>query len=136
NIGCPSDRVQSGKFGACLMREPTLVGELVAAAKSVVHIPVTVKCRLGVDEQDADIALGALAEAVVAAGADALWVHARKAWLAGLSPKENRELPPLEYGKVVALKQRFPGTFIGINGGIGSLDQARELLACLDGVMV
>src|ERR1041385_1931425 len=136
NVGCPSDRVQSGKFGACLMREPALVGDLVAAAKSAATIPVTVKCRLGVDEQDPDAALGAVAEAVVAAGADAIWVHARKAWLSGLSPKENREIPPLDYCKVFALKARFPDTFVGINGGIGTLEQAEQLLDAVDGVMI
>ncbi len=136
NIGCPSDRVQSGTFGACLMREPVLVGELVAAAKAAVDVPVTVKCRLGVDEQDPEAALDALAEAVVAVGVDGIWVHARKAWLAGLSPKENREVPPLDHGRVHRLKARFPGTFIGINGGIGSLDEAASHLAELDGVML
>jgi tRNA-dihydrouridine synthase A len=136
NVGCPSDRVQSGKFGACLMREPGLVGELVAAAKGAVAIPVTVKCRLGVDEQDPDSALGNLAEAVIAAGADAIWVHARKAWLSGLSPKENREVPPLDYGKVVALKARFHDVFVGINGGIWTLDQAAGLMGSVDGVMM
>jgi tRNA-dihydrouridine synthase A len=136
NVGCPSHRVQSGRFGACLMREPRLVGELVAAAKAAVVIPVTVKCRLGVDDQDPDAALGALAEAAIAAGCDALWVHARKAWLSGLSPKENREVPPLEYRRVVALKARFPETFIGINGGIAGLEQAAVLLGEVDGVML
>jgi tRNA-dihydrouridine synthase A len=136
NIGCPSDRVQSGRFGACLMREPALVGELVAAAKAAVRLPVTVKCRLGVDEQDPDEALGGLAQSVVSTGVDAIWVHARKAWLKGLSPKQNREVPPLDYGKVFALKQRHPGTFIGINGGIANLDQAEALLAEVDGVML
>jgi tRNA-dihydrouridine synthase A len=136
NVGCPSDRVQSGRFGACLMREPELVGDLVAAAKAAVALPVTVKCRLGVDEQDPDQALGRLAEAVVSAGTEAIWVHARKAWLAGLSPKQNREIPPLDYARVVALKQRFPATFIGVNGGIRALDEAAALLARVDGVML
>jgi tRNA-dihydrouridine synthase A len=136
NIGCPSDRVQSGRFGACLMREPGLIGELVAAAKAATALPVTVKCRLGVDEQDPDAALPAVAEAAVAAGADAIWVHARKALLSGLSPKENREVPPLQYGKVAALKQRFPATFIGINGGIRTLGEAEAMLAIADGVML
>jgi tRNA-dihydrouridine synthase A len=136
NIGCPSDRVQSGKFGACLMREPELVGELVAAAKTAVAIPVTVKCRLGVDEQDPDLALPALAGAAVGAGADAIWVHARKAWLSGLSPKQNREIPPLDYAKVIALKARFPDVFIGVNGGIANLDQAADRLQSVDGVMI
>jgi tRNA-dihydrouridine synthase A len=136
NVGCPSDRVQSGRFGACLMREPQLVAELVAAAKGTVTVPVTVKCRLGVDDQDPEIALGALAEAVITAGADGLWVHARKAWLGGLSPRQNRDIPPLDYGQVVALKARFPGVFIGINGGIAGLDQAAALLGQVDGVML
>jgi tRNA-dihydrouridine synthase A len=136
NVGCPSDRVQSGRFGACLMREPGLVAEMVAAAKAAVGIPVTVKCRLGVDDQEPAAALGTLAEAVIAAGTDAIWVHARKAWLSGLSPKENREVPPLDYGQVAALKRRHPATFIGVNGGIGSLDQAESLLADVDGVML
>ena len=108
NVGCPSDRVQSGTFGACLMRTPALVGECVAAMKQAVAIPVTVKCRIGVDEQDTEIALDELADAVFAAGVDALWVHARKAWLEGLSPKENRDIPPLDYGRVYRLKTKFP----------------------------
>ena len=136
NVGCPSDRVQSGTFGACLMRTPVLVGDCVVAIKAAVAIPVTVKCRLGVDEQDPELALDALAAAVIVAGADAIWVHARKAWLEGLSPKENREVPPLDYARVYRLKQRFPDTFIGINGGIASLDQAERHLAILDGVML
>ena len=136
NVGCPSDRVQSGTFGACLMRDPALVGELVAAIKAAVAVPVTVKCRLGVDEQDPETALDALADAVVAAGTDAIWVHARKAWLEGLSPRENRDVPPLDYGRVYRLKQRLPGVFVGINGGIGSLDEAEAHLAHVDGVML
>jgi tRNA-dihydrouridine synthase A len=136
NVGCPSDRVQSGTFGACLMRHPALVGRLVAAMKAAVAIPVTVKCRLGVDEQDPETALDALADAVIIAGADAIWVHARKAWLAGLSPKENRDVPPLDYGRVYRLKQRLPKTFVGINGGIGTLDQAADHLQHVDGVMI
>ena len=136
NVGCPSDRVQSGTFGACLMRSPELVGELVAGIKAAVSIPVTVKCRLGVDEQDPEAALDALADAVVAAGTDGIWVHARKAWLEGLSPRENREVPPLDYNRVYRLKQRLPATFIGINGGIGSLDAAEAHLAYVDGIML
>ncbi len=136
NVGCPSDRVQSGTFGACLMRTPALVGDVVAAMKAAVGVPVTVKCRIGVDEQDPEAALDALADAVTAAGADAIWVHARKAWLEGLSPKENRDVPPLDYGRVYRLKQRFPGTFVGINGGIGSLDEAADHLVHVDGVML
>jgi tRNA-dihydrouridine synthase A len=136
NVGCPSDRVQSGTFGACLMRTPELVADCVAAMKRAVRVPVTVKCRLGVDEQDTEAALDALADAVFAAGADALWVHARKAWLEGLSPKENRDVPPLDYGRVYRLKARLPGRFIGINGGVASLDEAQTHLAHVDGVML
>jgi tRNA-dihydrouridine synthase A len=135
NVGCPSDRVQSGTFGACLMRTPGLVGACVAAMKEAVGIPVTVKCRLGVDEQDIETALDALADAVFAAGADALWVHARKAWLEGLSPKENREIPPLDYGRVYRLKERCPDRFIGINGGIRTAEKAVGHLTHVDGVM-
>lgn len=136
NVGCPSDRVQSGTFGACLMRTPDRVGDLIAAMKARVSIPVTVKCRLGVDEQDTEEALDGLADAVVAAGADAIWVHARKAWLQGLDAKQNREIPPLDYARVYRLKQRLPGVFIGINGGIQSLDVAAEHLRHVDGVML
>ncbi len=136
NVGCPSDRVRSGTFGACLMRAPELVGEVVSAMKAVVAVPVTVKCRLGVDEQDPEAALDALADAVVAAGADAIWVHARKAWLNGLSPKENRDVPPLDYDRVYRLKRRLPKTFVGINGGIASLDEAERHLTEVDGVML
>jgi len=136
NVGCPSDRVQAATFGACLMRTPALVGECVAAIRSAVAVPVTVKCRIGVDDQDPEMALDTLAGAVVAAGAGAIWVHARKAWLEGLSPKENRDVPPLDYGRVYLLKQRLPGTFIGINGGITSVDAALAHLAHVDGVML
>ncbi len=136
NVGCPSDRVQSGTFGACLMREPALVADCVAAMKAIVDVPVTVKCRIGVDEQDEEVALDALADAVFAAGCDALWVHARKAWLKGLSPKENRDVPPLNYDRVYRLKQRFPERFIGINGGIASLAEGLAHRAHVDGVML
>ena len=136
NVGCPSDRVKSGTFGACLMRAPELVADCIAAIKAAVRVPVTVKCRLGVDEQDPETALDALATAVIAAGADAIWVHARKAWLEGLSPKENREVPPLDYDRVYRLKQRHPDMFIGINGGIPSLEAAEDHLALVDGVML
>jgi tRNA-dihydrouridine synthase A len=135
NVGCPSDRVQSGTFGACLMRTPELVGACVKAMKAAVSIPVTVKCRLGVDDQDPEAALDELADAVFAAGADNLWVHARKAWLEGLSPKENREIPPLDHGRVYRLKARCPGRFIGINGGIRTVAEAAEHLRHVDGVM-
>ncbi|MCZ8182038.1 MAG: tRNA dihydrouridine(20/20a) synthase DusA [Beijerinckiaceae bacterium] len=142
NCGCPSDRVQNGRFGACLMREPTLVAEGVAAMKAAVSVPVTVKCRIGVDDQDPEVALFTLARQVVAAGADALIVHARKAWLKGLSPRENRDIPPLDYAIVRRLKAEFPAVPIAINGGIASLDLAQALLAPseegpgLDGVML
>lgn len=136
NVGCPSDRVQSGTFGACLMKTPELVAECVAAMKGAVAIPVTVKCRIGVDHQDPEPALDTLAEQVFAAGTDALWVHARKAWLEGLSPKENREIPPLDYGRVYRLKQKYPNRFIGINGGIQTLDEAAAHLGHVDGAML
>jgi tRNA-dihydrouridine synthase A len=136
NVGCPSDRVKSGTFGACLMEKPDLVAECVSAMKQAVSIPVTVKCRLGVDDQDIETALDALADGVFAAGADALWVHARKAWLHGLSPKENREVPPLDYGRVHRLKARLPERFIGINGGLETMAEAAAQLELLDGVML
>jgi tRNA-dihydrouridine synthase A len=139
NVGCPSDRVQSGTFGACLMREPSVVAECVAAMKAAVSIPVTVKCRIGVDDQDPELALRDLVSRVTQAGADAVWVHARKAWLQGLSPKENRDIPPLDYDLVHRLKAENPSLFIGINGGLGSLNQAVEELntgTALDGVML
>lgn len=136
NVGCPSDRVQGGNFGACLMRDPELVARCVAAMKAEVAIPVTVKCRIGVDEQDPEVALDALADAVLAAGADALIVHARKAWLQGLSPKENRDIPPLDYDRVYRLKQRLPDVPVSINGGIASIDEALGHLAQVDGVML
>lgn len=136
NVGCPSDRVQSGTFGACLMKVPDLVADCVAAMKAAVKIPVTVKCRIGVDDQDPEPALDALAEGVFAAGADALWVHARKAWLEGLSPKENRDIPPLDYSRVYRLKARKPNQFIGINGGIQSIEEARAHLDHVDGAML
>jgi tRNA-dihydrouridine synthase A len=136
NVGCPSDRVQDGRFGACLMREPALVGDCVAAMKAAVSVPVTVKCRIGVDDQDPEEALNRLAERVVAAGTDALVVHARKAWLQGLSPKENRDVPPLDYGRVYRLKQAYPDLPIAINGGIRSLAEVKEHLAHVDGAML
>ena len=136
NCGCPSDRVQSGKFGACLMREPALVAEGVAAMKAATRIPVTVKCRIGVDEQEPAAALFSFAQAVKAAGADALVVHARKAWLEGLSPKDNRTVPPLDYGLVYALKAAHPDWPIALNGGVADLAAARAHLAHVDGVML
>ena len=135
NIGCPSERVQNGAFGACLMREPDLVGDCVAAMKARVKIPVTVKCRTGVDEQDPEAALGLLAGRVIAAGCDGLIVHARKAWLKGLSPRENRNRPPLDYGLVHALKRRFPNVPVVLNGGLAALAEMRAELDHVDGVM-
>ena len=136
NVGCPSDRVQEGRFGACLMREPGLVGDCVAAMKAAVSIPVTVKCRLGVDDQETGEALDAMADAVFAADADALVVHARKAWLQGLSPKENRDVPPLDYGRVHRLKAERPDRVIAINGGLRDLAEAGAQLDHVDGVML
>ena len=136
NVGCPSNRVQDGRFGACLMREPELVGEGVAAMKAAVRVPVTVKCRIGVDEQDPEEALDRMARSVVAAGADALVVHARKAWLQGLSPKENREVPPLDYERVYRLKAAFPNLPVAVNGGISSLAEAKGHFARVDGAML
>ncbi len=136
NVGCPSDRVQEGRFGACLMAEPRLVADGVAAMKAAAKIPVTVKCRLGIDEQDPEYSLFAFAEAVKASGADALIVHARKAWLKGLSPRENREVPPLDYSIVHRLKTAHPDLEIVLNGGIGDLKIAEQQLTHLDGVMM
>jgi tRNA-dihydrouridine synthase A len=136
NVGCPSDRVQDGRFGACLMAEPALVGECVAAMKAAVSVPVTVKCRIGVDDQDPEQALDVFARMIEEAGADALIVHARKAWLKGLSPKENRELPPLDYQRVYRLKAVHPHLPIVINGGIQTLEEASTHLLRVDGVMM
>ncbi|WP_294534891.1 tRNA dihydrouridine(20/20a) synthase DusA [uncultured Rhodoblastus sp.] len=136
NVGCPSDRVQNGAFGACLMREPLLVARCVRAMKEAADLPVTVKCRIGVDDQEPREALFALTRACIAAGADAFIVHARKAWLKGLSPKENRDIPPLDYPLVHELKRAFPALPIAINGGIDTLDLAMEQLAFVDGAMV
>jgi tRNA-dihydrouridine synthase A len=136
NCGCPSDRVQSGRFGACLMREPALVADCVAAMAAAVAIPVTVKCRIGVDAQEPREALFELVEAVSAAGAAAVIVHARKAWLEGLSPKDNRDIPPLDYPLVYELKEAHPDLPVAINGGIADLDAAQRHLAHVDGVML
>jgi tRNA-dihydrouridine synthase A len=136
NVGCPSDRVQSGCFGAALMREPALVDDCMAAMRAAVSIPVTVKCRIGVDDQDPQEALPALIEACARAGVTTFAVHARKAWLSGLSPKENRDFPPLDYALVYALKRARPELTIIMNGGIGSLDEAEEHLRHVDGVML
>ena len=136
NVGCPSDRVQDGRFGACLMAEPELVADCVAAMKQAVSVPVTVKCRIGIDDQDPEQALDRLAQATVAAGVDALIVHARKAWLQGLSPKQNRDIPPLDYDRVYRLKAALPNLPIVINGGITSIAEAKAHLAHVDGVML
>jgi tRNA-dihydrouridine synthase A len=136
NIGCPSDRVQEGRFGACLMAEPALVGDCVAAMTAAVKLPVTVKCRIGIDDQDPEEALEALTCAVERAGAAALIVHARKAWLDGLSPRENRDIPPLDYARVYRLKAAHPDLCIVLNGGIASLDQALAHLDRVDGLMM
>jgi len=138
NVGCPSDRVQRGTFGACLMAEPALVAQNVAAMIDAVTIPVTVKCRIGIDDQDSEAALTDFVGQVSEEGGCRRFViHARKAWLKGLSPKENRDIPPLDYDRVKRLKQQFPGLHIGINGGIKDLDTALELLdAGLGSVMI
>jgi tRNA-dihydrouridine synthase A len=136
NVGCPSDRVQEGRFGACLMAEPELVGDCVAAMKAAVTIPVTVKCRIGIDEQDPEAALAVFTDAIERAGADALIVHARKAWLKGLSPKQNREVPPLDYDRVYRLKTAHPRLTIVLNGGIDSLAEIGVHLGRVDGVMM
>jgi tRNA-dihydrouridine synthase A len=136
NVGCPSDRVKEGRFGACLMAEPALVATCVEAMKRAVDIPVTVKCRIGIDDQDPEAALDLLARGVVASGADAVIVHARKAWLQGLSPKENRDIPPLDYDRVYRLKAAMPDVPVIINGGIGSIAEAKAHLAHVDGVMM
>ena len=136
NVGCPSDRVQSGRFGACLMREPALVAECIAAMRAQVSIPVTVKCRLGVDEQEDYVSLLDFIDTVAATGCDTFVVHARKAWLQGLSPKENREVPPLRYEQVYRLKRERPHLTILINGGIIDRAAAHEHLRHTDGVML
>lgn len=136
NVGCPSDRVQSGKFGACLMREPSLVGDCVRAMRDAVGVPVTVKCRIGVDDQDEYADLQRFTEAMLEAGIEILVVHARKAWLQGLSPKENREIPPLDYERVYRLKREFPQLAVVINGGITTVEQIQAHLAQVDGVML
>ncbi len=136
NVGCPSDRVKSGSFGACLMREPQRVADCMAAMGAAVRIPVTVKCRLGVDEQDPETSLFTLVDLCAQAGVDTFIVHARKAWLQGLSPKENRTVPPLDYGLVHRLQAERPALRIIINGGLESLDQAIAQLDHVDGVML
>jgi len=136
NVGCPSDRVQSGRFGACLMAEPELVADCVRAMRGATARPVTVKCRIGIDDQDSEESLDRFADTVIAAGVDALYVHARKAWLQGLSPKENRTIPPLDYPRVYRLRARLAPFPVYINGGIATLDEAEAHLQHVDGVML
>jgi tRNA-dihydrouridine synthase A len=136
NVGCPSERVQEGRFGACLMAEPTLVADCVAAMEGAVAVPVTVKCRIGIDDQDPEMALESFTSAVEAAGIDALIVHARKAWLEGLSPRENREVPPLDYDLVFRLKAAHPKLPIVLNGGVNTVEAATRHLTRVDGVMM
>jgi tRNA-dihydrouridine synthase A len=136
NVGCPSDRVKDGRFGACLMAEPELVARCVEAMKRAVGVPITVKCRIGIDDQDPEVALDTLARSVVASGCDALIVHARKAWLNGLSPKENRDIPPLDYERVYRLKRAMPDVPVIINGGIPGIGEAKAHLEHVDGVML
>ena len=136
NVGCPSDRVQNGRFGACLMAEPELVRDCLGAMREAVKLPVTLKCRIGIDDQDEEEDFTRFVETVMGSGVTTFIVHARKAWLKGLSPKENREIPPLNYGRVYRLKQRHHGLTIVINGGIATLDEAEEHLKHVDGVML
>jgi tRNA-dihydrouridine synthase A len=136
NVGCPSDRVQEGRFGACLMAEPGLVADCIGAMRQAVDVPVTVKCRIGIDDQDGEEDFSRFVEAISRAGCRTFIVHARKAWLKGLSPKENREIPPLDYDRVYRLKQARPDLTVIMNGGIGSLDEAETHLTHVDGVML
>lgn len=136
NVGCPSDRVQSGAFGACLMADPALVGRCVASMKSAVSVPITVKCRIGIDEMDSQAELENFIGVVAEAGCEVFIIHARKALLSGLSPKQNREIPPLNYERVFSIKKAFPQLQVIINGGITSLEQASKLIEKTDGVML
>jgi tRNA-dihydrouridine synthase A len=136
NVGCPSDRVQAGRFGACLMAEPELVAECVGAMRAAVSVPVTVKCRIGIDDQDSEADFSRFIETVAAAGCATFIVHARKAWLDGLSPKQNRDVPPLDHDRVYRLKTARPDLTVIINGGIASLDEADGHMAHVDGVML
>jgi tRNA-dihydrouridine synthase A len=136
NVGCPSDRVQEGRFGACLMAEPPLVADCVAAMRAAVSIPVTVKCRIGIDDQDSERDFQTFVETVAQAGCTTFIVHARKAWLKGLSPKENRDIPPLDYDRVHRLKASQPDLTIILNGGLASLDEALQHQGPLEGVML
>jgi len=136
NVGCPSDRVQNGRFGACLMADPNLVAECVSSMQNATNIPVTVKSRIGIDDQDSYQFLHQFIETVQQAGCEHFIIHARKAWLSGLSPKQNREVPPLDYQRVYQIKKDFPALEISINGGIKTFDEAKVHLAHLDGVMI
>ncbi|KAB2932580.1 MAG: tRNA dihydrouridine(20/20a) synthase DusA [Candidatus Contendobacter sp.] len=136
NVGCPSDRVQSGRFGACLMAEPDLVADCVAAMRAAADLPVTVKTRIGIDDRDSYEALTDFVGRVAGGGCEVFVVHARKAWLSGLSPKENREIPPLRHDVVYRLKRDFPGLTIILNGGLTALDQIADSLRRVDGVMI
>lgn len=136
NVGCPSDRVQAGQFGACLMKQPLLVADCVSAMQSAVTIPITVKCRIGVDDQDSYEALTSFISSIAKAGCQTFIIHARKAWLQGLSPRENRTIPPLKYDLVYALKADFPDLEIIINGGIQLLEEANQHMTRVDGVMI
>jgi tRNA-dihydrouridine synthase A len=136
NVGCPSDRVQAGRFGACLMAEPKLVADLIAAMGESCKVPVTVKCRIGIDDQDAEESLDKFIDAVAEGGCRTFILHARKAWLEGLSPKENRDVPPIDYDRVYRMKARRPDLTIIVNGGIGSFAEAADHLAHVDGVML
>jgi tRNA-dihydrouridine synthase A len=136
NVGCPSDRVQEGRFGACLMAEPALVAECIAAMRGAVSVPVTVKCRIGIDDQDSEADFERFVTAVAATGCTTFVVHARKAWLKGLSPKENREVPPLDYARVFRLKAAHPQLTVVLNGGIGGLDEGMQHLPHVDGLML
>lgn len=136
NVGCPSDRVQSGAFGACLMAEPKLVADCIQAMQKAVSIPVNVKCRIGIDDQDSEADLTNFVQHMVDAGQTSITIHARKAWLKGLSPKQNRDVPPLDYDRVYRIKQKFPSLEVIINGGIKTLDEAQTHLKNVDGVML
>jgi tRNA-dihydrouridine synthase A len=136
NVGCPSDRVQSGRFGACLMAEPALVADCIAAMGAEAGVPTTVKCRIGIDDQDTEESLDRFIDAVAEGGCTTFILHARKAWLQGLSPKENRDVPPIDYGRVYRVKAGRPGLTIIVNGGIGTLDEAVAHLTHVDGVML
>jgi len=136
NVGCPSDRVQAGRFGACLMAEPELVADLIAAMGASATVPVTVKCRIGIDDQDAEESLDRFIDAVAQGGCRTFILHARKAWLEGLSPKENRDVPPIDYDRVYRMKARRPDLTVIVNGGIGSFSEAEEHLTHVDGVML